>query len=100
MKKKFSMFMAGAALAFGTVAAEKVWPAGYWQTVTNMMTAATPTGTATARPTISLAEGDSVSYLSSTYAQAVEARMNLMVGSTNAVADFSSFPPGTIFSIR
>ena len=97
---KMTILMGMAAMMLGAVAADKVWPTGYWQTVTNMMTAATPTGTATASPTISLAEGDSVSYLSSTYAQAVEARMNLMVGSANAVADFSSFPPGTIFSIR
>ena len=98
MKKTLIMLVVAAAL--GAVAEDKVWPANYWQTVTNMVTAATPTGSATASETISLAGDDVVSRLSEAYEQQLEARINLIVASGNAVADFSSFPPGTLFSIR
>ncbi len=97
MKKTLIMLVV--AVALGAVAADKVWPANYWTVVTNQMTTATPTGNATASQTVSLA-GDSASYASSSYAQRLEARIKLMFDSSNAVADFSSFPPGTMFSIR
>ena len=97
MKKTLIMLVVAAAL--GAIAEDKVWPANYWTVVTNQMTTATPTGNATASQTVSLA-GDSASYASSSYAQRLEARIKLMFDSSNAVADFSSFPPGTMFSIR
>ena len=97
MKKTLIMLVVAAVL--GAVAADKVWPANYWTVVTNQMTAATPTGNATASQTVSLA-GDSASYASSSYAQQVEARIKLMFDSLNAVADFSSFPPGIMISFR
>ena len=97
MKK---VMMAGVlAAALCAVAEDKVWPANYWQTVTNMVTAATPTGNATANQAVSIAS-DAAAVASSAYAQQIEARINLMFGSSNAVADFSSFPPGTILSFR
>ena len=80
-------------------AEDKVWPANYWQTVTNRMTAATPTGNATANQAVNVA-GDVASAASSAYSQQLEARIRLLFGSANAVADFSSFPPGTMISIR
>ena len=97
MKKVLVMLVL--VVAFCAVAEEKVWPANYWQTVTNMVTAATPTGTATASQTVNLAV-DVASTQSSAYNQQVEARMRLSANSGNAVADFSSFPPGTTLIIR
>ena len=97
MKKTLIMLVV--AVALGTVAEDKVWPANYWTVVTNQMTAATPTGTATASQTVNLA-GDVASTQSSPYNQQVEARMRLSANSGNAVADFSSFPPGTTLIIR
>ena len=97
MKKAMLMMIAMSAMALG--ADDKVWPANYWQTVTNMVTAATPTGTATASQSVNLT-GDSFSYTSSSYAQRLEARIKLMFDSGNAVTDFSSFPPGTMLKIR
>ena len=97
MKKAMLMMIAAGAMTL--CADEKVWPANYWTVVTNQMTTATPTGTATASQSVSLTR-DSISYTSSSYAQQLEARVKLMFESGNAVADFSSFPPGTMFSIR
>ena len=97
MKK--TLIMLAVAAALGAVAEDKVWPANYWTVVTNQMTTAPPTGNATASQAVSLA-GDSTSYASSSYAQQIEARIKLMFDSSNAVADFSSFPPGTLFSLR
>ena len=99
MKK---VMMAGIlAAVFCAVAEDKVWPENYWtESVTNLVTAATPTGTATASAQVSLGGGDTASAISSTYSQAIEARIKLMFASENGVADFSSFPPGTILSIR
>ena len=97
MKKTLIMLVVAAAL--GAVAEDKVWPANYWTAVMNQMTTATPTGNATVSQTVSLT-GDSASYASSSYAQRLEARIKLMFNSSNAVADFSSFPPGTLFSLR
>ena len=97
MKKVIIMLVA--AVTLGAVAEDKVWPANYWQTVTNMVTAATPTGNATANQPVSIAS-DTAAVASSAYSQQIEARINLMFGSSNAVADFSSFPPGTMISFR
>ena len=97
MKKTLIMLVVAAAL--GAVAEDKVWPANYWQTVTNMVTAATPAGNATASQAVTVA-GDVASAASSAYNQQLEARIRLLFGSANAVADFSSFPPGTMISIR
>ena len=97
MKKAMVMMIAAGAMTL--CADEKVWPANYWTVVTNQMTTATPTGTATASQAVSLA-GDVASTQSSAYNQPVEARMRLSANSGNTVADFSSFPPGTMFSIR
>ena len=97
MKKVLIMLAVVAAL--GAVAEDKVWPANYWQTVTNMVTAATPTGNATASQAVNLS-GDVVPTASTAYAQQIEARIKRMFDSSNAVADFSSFPPGTLFSLR
>ena len=97
MKKTLIMLVVAAAL--GTVAEDKVWPANYWTVVTNQMITATPTGNATASQAVNLS-GDVTSTASTAYAQQIEARIKLMFDSSNAVADFSSFPPGTMFSIR
>ena len=97
MKKAMLMMIAVGAMTLG--ADEKVWPANYWTEVTNQMTTATPTGTATASQSVSLTK-DSFSYVSSSYGQQLEARIKLMFGSGNAVPDFSSFPPGTILRLR
>ena len=97
MKKAMLMMIAMSAMALG--ADDKVWPANYWTVVTNQMTTATPTVTATASQAVSIA-GDVASTQSSAYNQQVEARMRLSANSGNTVADFSSFPPGTIFSFR
>ena len=98
MKKTiFIAMLAAGALTLG--ADEKVWPANYWQTVTNMVTTATPTGTATASQTVNLA-GDVASTQSSPYNQQLEARMQLYATSGNTVADFKSFPPGSMLIIR
>ena len=98
MKKLIITAMAAAAL--GVVAEDKVWPANYWsQVVPELVAEATPTGDATASATVNL-DADTVSYASSSYTRALEARMQLMFGSSNTVANFSSFPPGTIFSLR
>ena len=93
------MIVVALAMMAGAFAEDKVWPANYWQTVTNMVTAATPTGNATANQSVSIAS-DNAAVASSAYAQQIEARINLMFGSSNAVADFKSFPPGTMISIR
>ncbi len=97
MKKTLIMLVV--AVALGTVAEDKVWPANYWTVVTNQMTAATPTGTATASQTVNLA-GDVASTQSSPYNQQLEARMQLYATSGNTVADFKSFPPGSMLIIR
>ena len=97
MKKM--MILSVLAIAAAAFAEDKVWPANYWQTVTNRMTAATPTGNATANQAVNVA-GDVASAASSAYSQQLEARIRLLFGSENAVADFSSFPPGTMISIR
>ena len=97
MKKTLSMLVV--AVALGTVAEDKVWPTNYWTVVTNQMTAATPTGTATASQTVNLA-GDVASTQSSPYNQQLEARMQLYATSGNTVADFKSFPPGSMLIIR
>ena len=96
--KKVMIVLALAIMA-AAFAEDKVWPANYWQTVTNMVTTATPTGTATASQTVNLA-GDVASTQSSPYNQQLEARMQLSATSGNTVADFSSFPPGTTLIIR
>ena len=96
--KKVMIVMALAMIA-AAFAEDKVWPANYWQTVTNRMTAATPAGNATASQAVTVA-GDVASAASSAYNQQLEARIRLLFGSANAVADFSSFPPGTMISIR
>ena len=93
------MIVAALAMMAGAFAEDKVWPANYWQTVTNMVTAAAPTGNATANQPVSIAS-DTAAVASSVYAQQIEARINLMFGSSNAVADFSSFPPGITISFR
>ena len=99
MKKAMLMMIAAGTMALG--AAEKVWPENYWtESVTNLVTAATPTGTATASAQLNLGGGDTASTISSAYSQAIEARIKLMFASENGVADFSSFPPGTILRIR
>ena len=97
MKKALVMMIAAGTMALW--AEDKVWPANYWQTVTNMVTAATPTGNATASQAVSVS-GDVASTASTAYVQQIEARIKLMFDSSNAVADFSSFPPGTLFSLR
>jgi len=96
--KKVMIVLALAIMA-AAFAEDKVWPANYWQTVTNMVTAATPAGSATANQAVSVA-GDVASTASSTYSRQLEARIRLLFGSANAVADFSSLPPGTMISIR
>ena len=96
--KKVMIVLALAIMA-AAFAEDKVWPANYWQTVTNMVTAATPTGNSTANQAVNVA-GDVASAASSAYSQQLEARIRLLFGSANAVADFSSFPPGTMISIR
>ena len=97
MKKM--MIVVALAMMAAAFAEDKVWPANYWQTVTNMVTAATPTGNATASQAVDVV-GDVASAASSSYSQQLEARIRLLFGSANAVADFSSFPPGTMISIR
>ena len=97
MKKSLIMLVVAAALGVG--AEDKVWPANYWQTVTNMVTTATPTGTATASQSVSLT-AENFFYTSSPYAQQLEARVSLMFASENAVTDFSSFVPGSMLIIR
>ena len=96
--KKVMIVLARAIMA-AAFAEDKVWPANYWQTVTNMVTAATPAGNATASQAVTVA-GDVASAASSAYNQQLEARIRLLFGSANAVADFSSLPPGTMISIR
>ena len=93
------MIVVALAMMAAAFAEDKVWPANYWQTVTNMVTAATPTGNATASQAMSVS-GDVVSMASSSYSQQLEARINLMFDSSNAVADFCSFPPGIMISFR
>ena len=97
MKKM--MIVSALAMMAAAFAEDKVWPANYWQTVTNRMTAATPAGNATANQAVNVAD-DVASAASSAYSRQLEARIRLLFGSANAVADFSSFPPGTMISIR
>lgn len=97
MKKAMLMMLAAGAMTL--CADEKVWPANYWQTVTNMVTAATPTGTATASQAVSLVR-DVASTQSSAYNQQVEARTCLDFCSENTVVDFRSVPPGAYLVVR
>ena len=93
------MIVSVLAIASAVFAENKVWPANYWQTVTNMVTAATPTGNATASQAVSIAQDTSVT-ASPAYSQQLETRMYLTVGSENAVADFNSYGVGLTVIIR
>ena len=97
MKKMFIMLVV--AVAFCAVAEDKVWPANYWQTVTNMVTAATPTGNATASQAVSIAQ-DTATTAPAVYSQQLETRTYLTFGSANAVADFNSYGVGFTVIVR
>ena len=97
MKKMFIMLVV--AVAFCAVAEDKVWPANYWQTVTNMVTAATPTGNATASQAVSIAQ-DTATTAPAVYSQQLETRTYLTFGSENSVADFNSYGVGFTVIVR
>lgn len=99
MKKLLFAIAASAALC--AVAADKTWPANYWTVaVTNLVTAAAPSGTAVASATVASSTGGAATSTSVAYGGRLDSRTSLLFDSENAVADFSSFPPGTLFSIR
>ena len=97
MKKVLVMLVV--AVAFCAVAEDKVWPANYWQTVTNMVTAATPTGNATASQAVGISQ-DTAAIASSPYSQQLETRTYLTFGSENAVVDFNSYGAGFTVIVR
>ena len=97
MKKMLVMLVV--AVAFCAVAEDKVWPANYWQTVTNMVTAATPTGNATASQSVGISQ-DTAAIASSPYSQQLETRTCLTFDSANTVADFYSYGAGLTVIVR
>ena len=100
MKKK-SLVVIAASAALCAVAADKTWPANYWTvSVTNLVMAAAPSGAAVASATVAASIGGAVVSASASSGSPVDSRTSLSFGSENTVTDFSSFPPGTIFSIR
>ena len=99
MKK--SLFIIAASAALCAVAADKTWPANYWTvSVTNLVTAAAPSGTAVASATVAASTGGATTSTSVAYGSRMDSRTSLSFESENAVADFSSFPPGAMFIIR
>ena len=77
------------------------WPENYWsQSVTNLVSAATPSGTAAANATVAISAPVREKTASPAYASEVEARSTTSSRSDNSVANFVSFPPGVLITFR